>query len=81
MKVPKSENVQLCPGYEVGISELPSRACPVKLLKKHLAKFQIPPDSRDLIFRPISKGKDSRKLIAPYKPISYGTIIPSRWDL
>ena len=64
MKVPKGENVQLCRGDEVGISELPSHACPVKLLKKYLTKFQIPPDSRDLIFRSISKGKDSRKLIA-----------------
>ena len=56
------------------ISELPSRACPVKLLKKYLTKFQIPPDSRDLIFRPISKGKDSCNLIAPDKPISYVTM-------
>ena len=48
-KVPKSENVQLCRGDKVGISELPSHAWPVKLLKKFLTKFQIPPDSRDLI--------------------------------
>ena len=74
IKVPKSKNDQLRWGYEVVISELPSPACPVKLLKKYLTKFQIPPDSRDLIFRPISKGKDSFKLIASDKPISYSTM-------
>ena len=72
--VPKSENVQLRRGDEAVIYELPSRACPVKLLKKYLTKFQIPPDSRDLIFSPVSKGKVSFKLIAPDKPVSYGTI-------
>ena len=70
----KSKNDQLRRGFEVVISELPSPACPVKLLRKYLTKLQIPPDSRDLIFRPISKGKDSCKLIAPDKPISYSTI-------
>ena len=74
IKVPKSKNDQLCRGDEVVISELPSPACPVKLLKKYLTKLQIPPDSRDLIFRPISKGKDSSKLIAPDKSISYSTM-------
>ena len=74
IKVPKSKNDQLRRGDEVVISELPSPACPVKLLKKYLAKFQIPPDSRDLIFRPISKGKDSCKLITHDKPISYSTM-------
>ena len=74
MKVPKSENIQLCRGDEVVISELPSRACRVQLLKKYLAKLQIPPDSRDFIFRPFSKGKDPHRLIAPYRPISYGTM-------
>ena len=74
MQVPKSKNDQVRRGDEVIISELPSRACPVKLLKKYLTKFQILPDSRDLIFRPISKGKDSCKLIASDKSISYGTI-------
>ena len=39
MKVPKSENVQPSWGDKVVISELPSRACPVMLLKKYLAKF------------------------------------------
>ncbi|XP_068738599.1 uncharacterized protein [Montipora capricornis] len=74
IKVPKSKNDQLRRGDEVVISELPSGACPVKLLKRYLSKFQIPPDSRDLIFRPISKGKDSCKLIAPDRPISYSTM-------
>ena len=74
IKVLKSKNDQLRRGDEVVISELPSPACPVKLLKKYLSKFKIPPDSRDLIFRPISKGKDSCKMIAPNKPISYSTM-------
>ena len=56
------------------ISELPSHACPVKLFIKYLTKFKIPPYSRDLIFRPISKGKESCDFIAPDKPISYATM-------
>lgn len=74
IKVPKSKNDQLRRGDEVVISELPSSACPVKLLKEYLTKFQIPPVSRDLIFRSISKGKDSCKLLAPDKPINYSTM-------
>ena len=74
IKVHKSKNDQLRRGDEVVVSGLPSRACPVKLLKKYLTKFQIPPDSRDLIVRDVSKGKDSCKLIAPDKDISYGTM-------
>ena len=65
---------QLCKGNEVVISELSSPACPVKLLRKYLDKFQIPPDSRDLIFKPISRGKGSCKLVSPDKPISYSSI-------
>ena len=69
-------------GREVVISEIHSCACPVKLLKRYLTEFQIPPDSRDLIFRPISKGKNFCKLVVPNKPISYGTIRqPFRRDL
>ena len=40
MKVPKSENVQLCRGDEVVISQLPSRVCPVKLLKNLSPNFK-----------------------------------------
>ena len=69
IRVPKSKNDQLRRGEEVVISEFP-----VKLLKKYLTKFKIPPDSRDLIFRPIAKGMYYCKLIAPDKPISYGTM-------
>ena len=57
IKVPKSKNDQLRRGDEVIISELPSPECPVKLLKKYLTKFQIPPDSRDLIFSAYFQGK------------------------
>ena len=82
IKVPKSKNDQLRRGREVVISEIHSCACPVKLLKRYLTEFQIPPDSRDLIFRPISKGKNFCKLVVPDKPISYGTIRQSfRRDL
>ena len=72
--VHKSKNDQLRKGNEVVISELSSPACPVKLLRKYLDKFQIPPDSRDLIFKPISRGKSSCKLVSPDKPISYSSI-------
>ena len=63
----KSKNDQLRRGNEVVISELSSSACPVSLLKRYLDKFRIHPNSRNLIFKPISKGK----LVSPDKPISY----------
>ena len=59
ISVLKSKNDQLSRVEKVVISELPSWACPIKHLKKYLAKFQIPLDSTDLISRPISHGKDS----------------------
>ena len=44
--------------------------------------FKIPPDSRDFIFKPISRGKDFCKLVAPDKPIGYSTIrVAFRRDL
>ena len=44
--------------------------------------FKVPPDSKDVIFKPISKGKGSCKLVAPDKPISYSTFRrPFRKDL
>ena len=55
------------------ISQLSSSACPVVLLKRYLAMSKMPPDSKDFIFKPISKGKGSYKLVAPDKPISYST--------
>lgn len=74
IKVLKSKNDQLRRGDEVIISELSSPACPVQLLKRYLTKMQISPNSRDLIFRPISRGKGCCKLVSPDKPISNGTI-------
>ena len=74
VKVLKSKNDQLRKGDEVVISQLSSSACPVELLKRYLATFKIPPDSKDFIFKPISKGKGFCKLVAPDKPISYSTI-------
>lgn len=74
IKVLKSKNDQLRRGDEVIISELSSCACPVKLLKRYLSTFNISPDFRDLIFRPISRGKGSCKLVAPDRPISYSSI-------
>ena len=71
IKVLKTKNNQLRRGDEVVISELSSFTCPVKLLKRYLYKFQIRPYSRCLIFRPISRGKGSCKLVSPDKPISY----------
>ena len=75
MKVPKSENVQLCRGYKAVffLSFLVAHVLSSSL-KKYLAKFQIPPDSGDFIFRPTSKCKDSCKLITSCKLISYGTM-------
>ena len=74
IQVQKSKNDQLRRGNEVVISELSSSACPVSLLKRYLDKFHIPPNLRDLIFNPISKGKGSCKLVSPHKPISYSCI-------
>ncbi|XP_015768720.1 PREDICTED: uncharacterized protein LOC107347338 [Acropora digitifera] len=74
IQVQKSENDQLCKGNEVVISELSSPACPGSLLKRYLDKFRIPPNSRDLIFKPISRGKGFCKLVSPDKPISYSCI-------
>ena len=70
----KSKNGQLRRGNEIVISELPSSACPVSLLKRYLDKFLITPNSRDLISKPISKGKGFCKLVSPDKPISYSCI-------
>ena len=74
IKVQKSKNDQLRKGDEVVISQLSSSVCPVELLKRYLATFRIPPDSKDFIFKSISRGKGSCKLVAPDKPVSYSTI-------
>ena len=74
IQVQKSKNDQLRKGNEVVISELSNPTCPVSLLKRYLDKFRIPPNSRDLIFKPISRGKGFCKLVTPDKPISYSCI-------
>ena len=76
IRVLKSKNDQLRKGDEVIFSEISGPACPVKLLKTYLARFSIPSSSRDLIFRPISRGKNSFffKLVFQDRPISYTTI-------
>ena len=56
IKVQKSKNNQVHWGDEVTCSKRSSCKCPVKLLKRYLSTFNISPDSRDLIFRPISRG-------------------------
>ena len=71
IQVQKSKNDQLRRGNKVVISELPSSACPVSLLKRYLDKFRFPSNSQDLIFKPISKGKGFCKLVSPHKPIRY----------
>ena len=70
----KSKNDQLRIGNEVVISELSGSACPVSLLKRYLDKFRISPNSRDLIFKSISKGKGFCKLVSADKPIRYSCI-------
>lgn len=58
IKVLKCTNDQLRKGDKAVISQLLySPACPTEFLKRYLAIFQIPPDSEDLIFKPISRGK------------------------
>ena len=74
IKVLKSKNDQLRGGDEVIISELSSCACPVKLLRRYLSTFIISPDSRQLIFRSISRRKGSFRLVALDKPNSYSSI-------
>ena len=74
IQVQKSKNDQLRRGNEVVISKLSSSACPVSLLKRYLDKLHIPPNSRDLIFKPISKRKGLCKLVSLDKPISYSCI-------
>ena len=54
------------------ISQLSSSACPVVLLKSYLAMSEMPPDSKDFIFKPISKGKGSYKLVTPDKLLLEG---------
>ena len=51
-------------GNEVVISELSSSACPVSILKRYLDKFCISLNSRDLIFKPISKEKGFCKIVS-----------------
>ena len=82
IKVLKSKNDRLRKGDEVVISQLSGFAFPVELLKRYLAMFKVPPDSKDVIFKLISKGKGSCKLVAPDKSISYSTFRrPFRKDL
>ena len=74
IKVMKSKNDQLHRCDEVVISQLFSPACPFRSLKRYLAMFKIPSDSKNLIFKPISRGKGCCKLVSPDKPTSYSTI-------
>lgn len=74
IKIHKSKNDQLCEGNKVIISEFSSPACPVILLKRWLSKFQISATSTELIFKPISRGNGSCKLVPSDKPITYSTI-------
>ena len=69
IKVLKSKNDQLRKGDEVVISQFSGFAFPVELLKRYLAMFKVPPDSKDVIFKLISKGKGSCKLVAPDKQL------------
>ena len=70
----KSKNDQLRRENEEVIFQLSSSTCPVSLVRRYLDKFHIPPNSRDLIFKPTSKGKGFCKLVSPDKPIIYSCI-------
>ena len=71
----KSKNDQLRRCDEVVISQLFS---PRESLKRYLAMFKIPYDSKNLIVKPISRGNGCCKLVSPDKPISYSTILGLR---
>ena len=68
IKVLKSKNDQLCKGDE---SERFFRKCLALLVP---CPFFHPSSSRDLIFRPMSRGNSSFKLVSQDEPISYTTI-------
>ena len=74
IQVHTSKNDQLCKGNGVVISELSTPECPVSLVKRYLDKFHIPPNSRDLTFKPFSMGKGFGKFVSPDKPIGYSCI-------
>ena len=68
IKVLKSKNDQLCKGDE---SKWFFRKCLALLVP---CPFFHPSSSRDLIFRPMSRGNSSFKLVSQDEPISYTTI-------
>ena len=73
IKVEKSKNDQLRQGDEVLIAKGEGRACPVKILKEYLNRFNIDPLSPQFIFRRLTKTKKSYKLASNNKPIGYST--------
>ena len=73
IKVEKSKNDQLRQRDEVLIAKGEGTACPVKILKEYLNRFNIDPLSPQFIFRWLIKTKKSYKLASNNKPIGYST--------
>ena len=73
INVEKSKNDRLRQGDEVLIAKGEGRACPVKILKEYLNRFNIDPLSPQFIFRRLIKTKKSYKLASNNKLIGYST--------
>lgn len=73
INIVKSKTDQLREGKTLVIAETRGDLCPVKLLMLYLSKAEIPDNSKEYIFRPISSSKKQKKLVSTDKHISYST--------
>lgn len=73
INIVKSKTDQLREGKTLVIAETGGDLCPVKLLQLYLSKAEIPDNSKEYIFRPISSSKKHKKLVSSDKHISYST--------
>ena len=69
--IEKSTTVQLREGRSVAIAETRSATCPCALLKMYTRKAQIPENSDNYLFRPITSSGNHKRLVSVNKPISY----------
>ena len=73
-EIVKSKTDQLREGKTLVIAKTGGEFCPVKLLQLlYLSKAEIPDNSKEDIFRPISSFKKHKKLVSSDKHISYST--------
>ena len=73
INIEKSKTNQMGEGRSVIIAESSASMCPCSLLKLHMLKAQIPENSDEYLFRPISASDNQKRLISINKPISYST--------